>query len=57
MSSKFEQKGPAQPKGPERQEQPSTGSQDKSAKSQPKDDDMPGADGPLSAGANEDTYD
>ena len=55
--TKLKQTGPAQPNEVERPENDRTPAKDQQ-RSRPKDDDdLPGADGPLSAGANEDTYD
>lgn len=57
--TKLQQTGPAQPDHVERPEQDRHPARPKDQqRSKPKDDDdLPGAEGPLSAGANEDTYD
>lgn len=57
---KLEQAGVGQPNDIDqpKQTQQQTSGQKTQAKPKPKDDkDLPGAEGPLSAGANEDTYD
>ena len=57
--TKLQKAGPAQPDAVERPKNDRTPAKAKDQqRSRPKDDDdLPGADGPLSAGANEDTYD
>jgi hypothetical protein len=59
--SKFKQTGVAQPneiEQPETSEPQQSGGKTAQTNPKPKDDqDLPGAEGPSSAGANEDTYD
>jgi hypothetical protein len=58
MSTPFDQKGPAQPtEVDQKDKQGEKPAGSKTEQSRKDDADLPGADGPSSAGANEDTYD
>ncbi|HEY8574782.1 MAG TPA: hypothetical protein VIL88_00415 [Devosia sp.] len=57
MSQPFEQKGPAQTVEVDRQETANQQDPGRSEQAKKDDKELPGAEGPNSAGANEDTYD